>query len=560
MRGIWGFFPGVQLGLPSSINHDASYSETRRERCYIGVKGIPCTTCDRLNLQCDGRANVHLYCSHSLQSHWLEYTDDANLDGLFAAHLQKTELEQQARWISPPRVSTRPRPETAGIPDYITGLPEPIDAADTPYIEVPVLDLERFLKAMADNDGGDPISLLLFHAVMFAGAAFVDISHIYQEGYTPRKAARDILYRRAKILLELECEDDRLATVQPLLLLVHWHDIQNTEKDSTHLIGICLSLAISIGLHRSPDEASMPLRQQQVWRRTWWSLYNHARLTSEDLLAMMTIEGDHHATAAPEVAIVTLADFPLEILPPEIRAVVDDCEVLRSLEQQTVHAQLFVEKTKLCCLTQFSSFSNGVKNLVLASDQPATSRRSPRLGYFLAKRSLEELEGWYHELPSTVHHSVPVSLTLTPWERSIYLHRAWLKLLYVGTSYAITEQQVREMNHPRSLSFTRGYSLVLEQSLIEATDIFEEVYSLDLSGFLPAPATALLVVVLIYHRRLSQTPTAHGRKSALKLHQCWNIMHQLHDASALAKEMDGLLTDGSLEDRWDWLDASLLAL
>jgi hypothetical protein len=65
--------------------------------------------------------------------------------------------------------------------------------------QVPVLDLEPFLRALSENDGSDTISLLFFHVVMFAGAAFVDISYINQEGYTSRAAARDILFQRSKV-------------------------------------------------------------------------------------------------------------------------------------------------------------------------------------------------------------------------------------------------------------------------------------------------------------------------------------------------------------------------
>lgn len=48
---------------------------------------------------------------------------------------------------------------------------------------------------------------------------------------------------------------------------------------------------------------------------------------------MMTIEGDHHVGEAPELGVITLCDFEFEILAPEVRAVVDDCDVLHSLEK-----------------------------------------------------------------------------------------------------------------------------------------------------------------------------------------------------------------------------------
>ncbi|KAL3457218.1 fungal-specific transcription factor domain-containing protein [Aspergillus heterothallicus] len=570
-----------------------TYCVKRKERCYIGVKGIPCTTCHRLKLPCDGSVKAQRQTALTVR-----------VEDLFALQLQKTELEQNPRFIaSSPEVSVTapldnyhaiihqllgPRgevePRKIQIPDYVTALPDHLDDADLQYLEakgalymptawfctellksyilwvhpqVPVLDLEPFLSAISKNDGSNTISLLLFHAVMFAGAAFVDISYINQEGYTSRAAARDILFQRAKVLLELHCEDDRLTIVQALLLLVHWHDIQNTEKDASHWIGTCLSLAISIGLHRSPNSSSMTLRQRQVWKRTWWSLYNHARLTSEDLVTMMTIEGEHHVSDAPEVGMIDLNDFYLAVIPSEVRAIVDDCKVLSSIEHQTTHAIFFIEKTKLCRLSQFSALSSSVKSLLFKNNNPET-RVCPKLWDFFTTRNLEELQFWERHLPPAAQHSFPVTLEPTVWEKSMYLHRTWLRLLYLGTSYATVMEEIRDMSDPVLFPFVSEYSPTLERYLVGITDLFEEIYSLDLSKFLPGPAVALLVLALTYHRRLLDQHGDMAPKSALRLHQCWNIMQTLRDTSVLAKGMQESLASAAEPDSWGRLSMGLL--
>lgn len=169
----------------------------------------------------------------------------STLEGLFASQLQLAERKQRFRSGAPDIVSTTDPLDNylsiidrflgpqhnlglqmTNTPDYVTKLPDRLAAEDVEYIEtkgslclptarfrtellnsyilwvhpeVPVLDLDLFLRAIADNNGTNPISLLLFHAVMFAGAAFVDMSHIHQEGYTTREAAREILFQRAKV-------------------------------------------------------------------------------------------------------------------------------------------------------------------------------------------------------------------------------------------------------------------------------------------------------------------------------------------------------------------------
>lgn len=301
----------------------------------------------------------------------------------------------------------------------------------------------------------------------------------------------------------------------------------------------------------------MTLRQRLVWKRTWWSLYNHARLTSEDLLTMMTIEGDHHVSEAPQLGMITLCDFQFEILPPDVRAVADDCEVLRSLDKQTIQAILFVEKTKLCCLSQFSSFSNSVKNLLLTPDKPSI-HVCPKPGDIFGKRSLEELEDWYDQLPYAAQHSFPITLAPTPWERSIYLHRAWLKLLYLGTSYATLWEDMRGIPDSVDPRFMSEYLARLHKYLAEVTDLFEEIYSLEIAELLPGPAVALLVLALAYNRQLRDSDTLKARKGALKVHQCWNIMRQLRGVSVLARGMDCLLNDRASDDQWHRLNSFLL--
>lgn len=113
------------------------------------------------------------------------------------------------------------------LPDYVSDLPDRLDAGDLEYLEskgalclptarfrtellnsyilwvhpqVPILDLEELLLSIADNNGVNRISLVLFHAVMFAAAGFIDIAHIRDEGYPTREVAREVLFRRAKVL------------------------------------------------------------------------------------------------------------------------------------------------------------------------------------------------------------------------------------------------------------------------------------------------------------------------------------------------------------------------
>jgi hypothetical protein len=67
------------------------------------------------------------------------------------------------------------------------------------YPYIPLLDLRPFLGAIACNDGSKPVSLLLFHAVMFSSTAFIEPEHLHRAGYTSRKAARQEFYQKARV-------------------------------------------------------------------------------------------------------------------------------------------------------------------------------------------------------------------------------------------------------------------------------------------------------------------------------------------------------------------------
>lgn len=66
---------------------------------------------------------------------------------------------------------------------------------------IPFLDLDLFSNAIFDDGrgGNGSISLLLFQAVMFAGAIFVDLKFLYAAGYLSRRQALETLFQRVQV-------------------------------------------------------------------------------------------------------------------------------------------------------------------------------------------------------------------------------------------------------------------------------------------------------------------------------------------------------------------------
>ncbi|KAL4897845.1 hypothetical protein BDV59DRAFT_190652 [Aspergillus ambiguus] len=582
-----------------------SYCVRKKQRCYIGVRGVPCSSCRRLKIPCNGRTVTEYTEAYGrtpaeIPAPGLTYC----AEDLFAAQIQKSERKQRARAAENPAVpTTNPLdnyisiayqllgpdhgdgPLEVDLPNYVSELPARLDASDLEYLEgkgalclptarfrtellksyvlwvhpqVPILNLEEILLAIANNDGVNRIGLVLFHAVMFAASGFVDLAHIHDEGYPSREAARAVLFRRAKVLFELDCEDDRLSLVQAALLMIHWQDLPSGEKDASHWIGICLSLSTSIGLDRTPDGTGMTPSQRQAWKRTWWSVYNHARLTSEDLQSMMSIANDvpENGPDSTAISMVTLNDFRFGVFPPAARAVAGDCEVLRSVECQKTQALLFIEKTRLCCVSQFSTLSNQVKDLFHGSTVPDSRVCQPALS-----NTTVRLNEWTSRLPTAVRYQYPLKLSLSPWEKSIYLHRTWLRLLFIGLAYVAHREQ-SQMSGDALLepAFLEGQLETSSRYLLDISNIFEEVHSLGLSSNLPSPAVALLLLVLTLHRRAVDTGTPATQTTAsLKLRQCWNILNEMREPSEIAKVVTEILTENPAADIWEKLSSELLS-
>ena len=65
---------------------------------------------------------------------------------------------------------------------------------------LPVLDLPSFISIVdGGRDSRSRLSLILYHAVMFAGSTFVSLIHLQNAGYVTRKEAQKDFFRKTKV-------------------------------------------------------------------------------------------------------------------------------------------------------------------------------------------------------------------------------------------------------------------------------------------------------------------------------------------------------------------------
>ncbi|KAL4861702.1 hypothetical protein BDV12DRAFT_203756 [Aspergillus spectabilis] len=134
---------------------------------------------------------------------------------------------------------------------------------------IPVLDealLGRILNEKhRANDG--KISVLVFQALLFAGSAYASLDTVKACGFADVRAARRGFYRRAKILFDLNFENDLVAKAQAATILS-----LNSCADEPLDGYLWLTRAIQICMTLSCQYLGYKQRDTLLNKRLWWSI------------------------------------------------------------------------------------------------------------------------------------------------------------------------------------------------------------------------------------------------------------------------------------------------
>ncbi|CAK47094.1 transcriptional regulator family: Fungal Specific TF [Aspergillus niger] len=449
------------------------------------------------------------------------------------------------------------------LPDYIRGLPPRLQKEDIDYLSMkgaltvpdvglrnellksyihyvhtymPLLDLEDFLQTIVQNDGIRRMSLLLFQAVMFAGTAFIDLKHLHAAGYPTRKAARKAFFQRARLLYDFDYEVDRISLVQSLLLMTYWYETPDDQKDTWHWMGVSLSLAHTIGLHRDPGNSRMDVRRQRMWKRIWWSTYTRDRLIALGMRRPMRVKDDDC-----DVPMLTLDDFEFHPFSPEIVSMVGNSEILQSVSHQRELALMFIEKAKLClCVSHVLSAQYSVLSHKFGGTMETTMMLVPKKSAaetFEVRRCDQELEDWLAHLPTEIRYAPAAPSKLNEAQEVLHSHRALLKMVYLTTSSALHRPQVLP-----AIPFPSMDAELQEISrnkvrfaAIEITNIAQDLHSLDLTRYFPTTGVTVLLPAVIIHLLDIKSSDHNVRMTSLhRFYQCMRILQRLREIYASA--------------------------
>ena len=246
---------------------------------------------------------------------------------------------------------------------------------------LPVINQSRFMRQYRDPN--NPPSLLLLQAVFLAG------STIGKTGITATGVA---FYKKAKALYDAGYEDDRIVTVQALVLIGwYWERSGDHVEDVYYWNGLAITVALGSGIHRSAERSPLSNADKRLWRRIWWTLFVRDRSAAlrGHLVQINTDDSD--------IEMISESDFMEEELPAD-----------------PIHVQFFLQYVKLC---------------IIIGAIPPLHNSTPMRAHFQSAIATMQFEkallGWWKACPRELR-----------WEEASY--NFWSASLHCGYKAALS--------------------------------------------------------------------------------------------------------------------------
>ncbi|CAG9942709.1 unnamed protein product [Clonostachys rosea f. rosea IK726] len=403
------------------------------------------------------------------------------------------------------------------------------------YPFIPAIELEDFIDSVYRRNSGNPVSLLLFQSIMFVSIAFVDIEFLQMRGYPSRKLARKAFFDRVRILHGINYESDRLALVQSLLLMTYWYDCPDDDQDTWYWMGIAVTKAHVIGLHRSPDQLNISPQEKRLRRRIWWCCIMRDRMLALTIRQPPRIRDNEYSVKA-----LSLDDF--EVRPPSstLATLFSNSKfACPDLQEQRILAKLCVELSRLCLIlghllrvvyTVMGSYQGGSEYLLTGAAGPKRSQEQERI----LKKCAADLETWieqqddnsryimgYNEPPRTTESSQRQNLAR--------FHQAQLYLIYLITTGTFYRPQLYCGTSDRSSSCLNKEP-PKDHTVADLTKLGFDLQRNNQIRYLSTIAVPAFFSVTVVHMLDTRSNDEETRNLSLgRLYQCVHVLQQLQE-------------------------------
>lgn len=330
--------------------------------------------------------------------------------------------------------------------------------------------------------------------------------------------------------------------------MTYWYETPDDQKDTWHWMGVAISLAHTIGLHRNPANTSMPLHKQKLWKRIWWSCFMRDRLIALGMRRPTRIKDEDF-----DVPMLEEGDFEISALSDENQLLPAECTLVRDINMQQELAVMCVEKAKLCiCINHMLKAQYSVLNRELA--RPENTTNSTMM--LLPNKSLDnfdkvhrvdvELMSWYGNLPPVCRYRQLTQQDVKNGHATIAVQRNLLHMVYHTTVSALHRPQFLSSS-PQGTPFVSRQvqemsRLRVREAANQITQMVAELHRLRLERYLPTSGVTVILPAMIIHLLEMKSPSQDVRVKATKgFKQCMRVMEKLREIYAAADFATGFL-------------------
>ncbi|OJJ73165.1 hypothetical protein ASPBRDRAFT_493470 [Aspergillus brasiliensis CBS 101740] len=214
---------------------------------------------------------------------------------------------------------------------------------------------------------------LLKYSVLFIGALHTAAEAFEQLGAYSKADALDAIYYKAKQIYDSDTEADRICLIQSMFMLQFRFGSEPCYKNSLWWSSNAVSLAQTVGLHRSTRHVALPLEDKRLWKKIWWVLFIRDRQISsgtgkpmmiderdcdvEDLTTEDFVDGESVETAYFTISLVQIARIINEVVRYKYSPAAS-VNPLREDIKANIHCTLQTWQAELTPIMRYCTISN----------------------------------------------------------------------------------------------------------------------------------------------------------------------------------------------------------
>jgi Fungal specific transcription factor domain len=313
--------------------------------------------------------------------------------------------------------------------------------------------------------------------------------------------------------------------------MTSFYETPDDQKDMWHWMGVTLSLAQTIGLHRDPKNSKMESRQQSLWKRIWWTCFMRDRMIALGTRRPMRI-GDEDF----DMPMLTLDDFETQEASPKVKEMLEGCSLICDTAQLKELSLMCIQKSKLCvCIGKVLKTQYAVRSHKLGRTMETTITLLPKnsqADICQVEQCEEAINDWYDQQPPGVIHNIEDSLGQCISE-VITVHRAVLSMVHLAlcnTLHRPRSQLISPSEDCNSRELQDQSRHKVRIAANHVTRIVHQIHEMNLTRYLPTSAVTVILSAIVIHLLDAKSDDYDGRRrSVQRYQQCMEVLQRLRE-------------------------------